>query len=132
MNNFGLVHSGNHSNHTAAGAGGNPYATANTRQPTAYWTPASPSTVAGSGLPPNSNSVSECTTNGVGANDVHQTVTARMVANSVAAAVAHQQQGGLLPLDSSNTSAVNLSPAVPSAGPNTSTGMSKNKWCSIV
>ena len=130
MGNFGLVHSGNHSNHTPLGGGGSPYN--GTRQPTSYWTPGSPNAVAGSGIPQNSISVSEGAPNGVGANDVHSNVTARMVANSVAAAVAHQQQGGLLSLDSSNTSNVNLSPAVPSAGSNTATGMSKCRQCHMV
>ena len=127
MNSFGLVHSSNHSNHTVTGAGGgNLYAAASPRQPTAYWNPASPSAVTGSGLPQNSNNVSEGGSNGVGGSDTLPNVTARIVGsvgNSITAAVAHQQHGGLLPLDSSNTSTVNLSSAAASAGSSTSTGI---------
>ena len=127
MNSFGLVHSSNHSNHTVTGAGGgNLYATASPRQPTAYWSPASPSAVTGSGLPQNSNNVSDGGSNGIGGSDALHNVTARIVGsvgNSITAAVAHQQHGGLLPLDSSNASTVNLSSAAVSAGSSTLTGM---------
>ena len=125
MNSFGLVHTNNHSNHslTTGGTGGNMYATASPRQPTTYWTPASPGTMAGSSLVQNGNAVSESGANGVGGNESLANVTARMVGSSIAAAVAHQQHGGLLPLDSSNTSSINLSSATPTAGSSTLTGI---------
>ena len=99
------------------------YATASPRQPTAYWTPASPGTLTGSSLVQNGNAVSESGANGVGGNESLANVTARMVGSSIAAAVAHQQHGGLLPLDSSNTSSINLSSSTPTAGSSTLTGI---------
>ena len=124
MNSFGLVHSNNHSNHsvTVGGAGGSMYAAASPRQPTAYWTPASPGTMTGSGLPQNGNAVSESGENGVGGNESLANVTARMVGSSIAAAVAHQNHGGLLPLDTSSASSMNLSSTAPIVGSSTLTG----------
>ena len=124
LNSFGLIHSNNHSNQTinAGGTGGNLYSAASPRQPTTYWTPASPGTMTGSGLPQNGNAVSESGTNGIGGNESITNVTARMVGSSIAAAVAHQQHGGLLPMDSSNTSSINLSSAAATVGSSTLTG----------
>ena len=96
--------------------------TGSPRQPTAYWTPASPGTMTGSGVPQNGNAVSEGGANGVGGSESLANVTARMVGSSIAAAVAHQQHGGLLPLDSSNTSSINLSSTTPTAVSSTLTG----------
>ena len=123
INSFGLVHSNNHSSHLVTGGGGSVYAAAGSpRQATTYWTPASPNAIAGPGISQNGNGPSENGTNGVSTSDVHHTVAGRMIGGGMTAAMTHHQTGGLLPLDSQNTSSVNLSSVAASAVSNNSSG----------
>ena len=123
INSFGLVHSNNHSSHLVTGGGGSVYAAAGSpRQATTYWTPASPNAIAGPGISQNGNGPSENGTNGVPASDAHHTAAGRMIGGGITAAMTHQQPGGLLPLDSQNTSSVNLSSVAASAVSNNSSG----------
>ena len=116
VNSFGLVHSNNHSSHLVSGGGGSVYAAAGSpRQATTYWTPASPNAIAGPGISQNGNGPSENGTNGVSASDAHHTAVGRIIGGGITAAMTHQQPGGLLPLDSQNTSSVNLSSVAASA-----------------